>query len=369
MEHEGSAMDRRAFLRGAGSAALALSLFPLFPNSADAESGKRDFDPHTPEGEIETVLSKAGNEVKERYETLVKNFNELLADPQQRRELLHDMSGKLITLGANAPHMYSLALDMTYGILGSGDADIPYADVARPESTESLSPNNALGMTDTVHPRTKALAEYRNLGVTHSGGPIWEAQKDLILSAIQEADIVLLEHGDPGWFSQLKRYAQYQGKDVRYIEGGGGMGIATVANALALWCVVDMLQLNPLKQSDRGAWTKELAKAWLYQQFGLWPVSAEVESVARRKLSNDAYSGRFSFDFKKDARTIWMMIEIQKIRRDPDNTDKKILSISGDIHAQGFELYDDNKAELLLKRILYNTAFCLHHAADLVAKK
>lgn len=364
-----SNMDRREFLRGTASSATALSFLSVIPGKAGAEPAQPDFNPDTPEGEIETALLSAGEKIKGPYQKLVQDFTEILKDPEQRKELLENMGGKLTTLSVNAPHIYPV-WRMMYSMLKAemNDPGIPYEDIKPSAERESLSPRNELRLTNSIHHRTEDFAEYRNLGVIHAGGPRWEKQKDLIFSAIQDADIVLLEPGDPGWFPLLGRYAEDHGKQTRYLEGSAGGVVALCANAFALWCVYDMLQMNPLKQAERGAWTKELTKAWIAQQLGIWPLSSQIESTIRGKNLKDAYRGRFSFDYLKDARTIWMLLDIQKIRQDPNNLERKILSITGDGHAKGFELYISNPTELLIKRVLYDTVFCLHHAADYATK-
>lgn len=365
MSESGPHMDRRTFLRNTAAVAALSALTPLAAFAT--EDKESEFSPNSPEGEIESKLSNLGKDAKEEYGELVKNFTEILEDSNQRELFLHDLGGKVITLGASLPYLLPM-LDIFQGFIRQAlDPDISSTDLKEIQATESKKSLNELDLTDIVHPQSENLAQYRNLGVIHAGGSVWEKQKNLIHSAIAEADIILLENGDPGgWFDQIERYARDSGnaKRAMYIEGGGGVAVATIASVLGLWCVVDMMQLNPLIRAQRPQWTTLLAKSWVYQQLGLAPASSFVEKVIRKGTDSDVYPGRFSFDYVRDVRTLWMWANIQKVRQDPKNLNKKILSITGDAHAKGFEHYKEHDAELMMKRILYNIVFCLHHARE-----
>jgi hypothetical protein len=66
---------------------------------------------------------------------------------------------------------------------------------------------------------------------------------------------------------------------------------------------------------------------------------------------------RYNFDFHIDGRTIFMLLSILKIIK--ENPGKKIVVVTGNAHAEMFEVYsnDENLLEFKLKSFLYNIIY------------
>jgi hypothetical protein len=232
--------------------------------------------------------------------------------------------------------------------------------------TENRSEASSYQYTDTLHTAPDAVA-FRNIGVIHTEEQ-YAQDKEHLLSAISEADVVLVERG--GYFERLAMEARRQGKVSRCIDYYNLYKLERslerspfLAAAAGGWLGVDYAIS---KFSESNEITPKLRRAFA-RVLGYMHANTAFPSpqfVAHWNLSPESYPAG-DLSFFADGRTVKMLEHIERIAS--ENADKKLLVITGSIHAAGFDYYLQNSATRKLfevKKALYNILYeDYHHSA------
>lgn len=201
---------------------------------------------------------------------------------------------------------------------------------------------------------------YLNIGLQHDAHG-WQQVKKEVYEAIKEkrTDIVALEYSSR-FFKHLGEYAKRQGKEVQYLEGnsGGRVGLLATVGGLAL--ALAMYRLNLFDPRERSQWLKEYGLSWFVTQLGITPPSLMLSVYLNQNSADHRYYARHDVSYTGDARTVFMKLALDKIRA--ENPGKRVVTITGDIHAKGIEMYsrDSHAFELAVKGLIYNLVYYFH---------
>lgn len=188
----------------------------------------------------------------------------------------------------------------------------------------------------------------RNLGVFHTTEK-FEEKKGHILEAVDECEILCMEEGD--YFDVLDQYARDQGKKTLCVDGQGlrpslteaGLGLTSVGTAIFLACKHKDMQGDDLQKRRR--WLK-LAALSLVTSFAMPKAHPSVD-----------------FSYLTDARSVIMAASVLNISE--QYSQKKILFVSGNGHAQDFEYYIRHTDFLRLKETLYGQIYGMYAKSEL----
>ncbi len=208
-----------------------------------------------------------------------------------------------------------------------------------------------------------------NLGVIHARSLLSEYMP-FFRKAVQENDIVALE-GEEGrfFFQEIGEMVLGRGKKLVYIDTGRSfsqtlgitMQIITLAYSLDIFFDFFNKEKREKWLEDTRSSLKESLKrdAELLgvSQFNIVPPSLLTSTYVSDKSQ---YPLRFDISYTGDARTVFMLANLKRLAK--SNPDKKIVVITGEAHARGFDFYlqHPHLFEYKAKLLLYNLVYILH---------
>jgi len=213
---------------------------------------------------------------------------------------------------------------------------------------------------------------FQNVGVRHSAEDL-ERARGVILSAINSADIVLLEHlADPfrekdclwagDYFSELAAYAIRSGKEAFFIDPIKEKAIAAAIIVPAMITTPVILGANAFLYKDsvdperKRGWTRRAVLACCCEAFVGFTASAVL-----MRAEGDGYSW-YDFSLATDGRTLAMLRNTLRVIE--DNPGKRFMVLSGDYHARGIEYYLANPEIFAAKLAVYENTFGLLEGED-----
>ncbi len=222
----------------------------------------------------------------------------------------------------------------------------------------------------TVHLRSKN-ENFLNIGVSHDSDllPV-HLEKTFLGQAIQEADIVLLEHPRGDYFGLLKTYAEKLGKQVVNIDTDSSIrqGMSIIASLWAGFRAVQQLDIDFVgiglseeeKYDLRKEWITYLLKTFGISELGIFPPTLLGSILKNRAEDPDnqrgTYDAKHDISFTGDGRTVFMVLDTLKVMK--ENPNKKIVVVTGDVHATGINYYlNEAEGQLKLKEIIYNMVY------------
>jgi hypothetical protein len=217
--------------------------------------------------------------------------------------------------------------------------------------------------TDSAH--SLLSSTFRNIGVLHTDAH-YARDKEFLSSAIREADIILVESGP--YFDRLREEASSLGKETVGID---------YYNRYKMW---RSLNNSPWIAAAAGGWLGlDYAINYFSENTDLTPkirqgvarlvgyVSANAavpspQTTANFEFAPDRYPVE-DMSFMIDARTVKMLHHIQQVAS--ANEGKKILAITGDMHAKGIDIYLEQPALFKAKNWFYDLVYDdYYHRSD-----
>jgi hypothetical protein len=204
-----------------------------------------------------------------------------------------------------------------------------------------------------------------NIRVLHDD-KLLDYYKTKIHPEIDKADIILLEYpaiskdeyNTNGWFATFAKYAKEKGKVVDEIDFHNSLTdytkivVGATAGIVVLRTIIDSFEE---KSEESVKFRTYFAGLLGLDFFSFTPKSEIVGNIASSIGGKETM--RYNFDLKTDGRTIFMLLRILKTIK--DNPGKKILVVTGDAHAEMFEVYSKNETEreFKIKSFLYEIAY------------
>lgn len=188
----------------------------------------------------------------------------------------------------------------------------------------------------------------RNVGVYHDKAA-FDKEEGFLYQAIQGADIILMEEGD-GYFGQLSEYIRqtYLGSkrtySIDYSEESNMhfqiLGLLLAAR-LFFWRT----------HENSSNLTEFIRKLCVVPAV----LSTEPLMDTEKHLFKEGVPIHWFLGFLMDGRTVTMLRNALDVAE--KNPHKKILILTGDGHAQGFEAYFERPALFAFKTALYNILY------------
>ncbi|MFA5820782.1 MAG: hypothetical protein WC873_01605 [Candidatus Gracilibacteria bacterium] len=228
-------------------------------------------------------------------------------------------------------------------VLGTSALADHHAPAADPDSLNDEKETSS--NSDAVYSREYDFengSSLHNMGIRHSKEGFLAA-KDGIDEAIQTSDMILLERRSTSWLN-IERYIMEKfGKEVSFIEEDvsqipeTSMKIWTmIAGALGIYNIAKHRDLAELQSAKR--WTRR-------ELFGLFATTQSVFplTLLQSMAEPDNYP-ETDISYVVDDRTLKMtkrLLDVANL-----NPGKRLLSITGRIHAKGIEQYINDPAKL-----------------------
>lgn len=227
-------------------------------------------------------------------------------------------------------------------------------------SKERPETNEHYDLTDAGHPLQNGKGSYRNLGIYHTQEALERDQKH-IAAAIDEADIVLLEGGqdsdEVNYFSQLRDYAKKKGKTIYDIDDKR-MGLIEVQQGLAIGipgAIGVAGAVDDLKWADKP--DMQITRKGSRRNFlrGIAAVGAAAYIPTHVPTGDAKQYPAYDITYIADGRTVKMLTSVHEIAA--LNPDKKIVSITGNMHALGIEHYLAHDDQYQAKKAVYDVTY------------
>jgi len=291
----------------------------------------------------------------------VRRTNELNLERDRQQE-----RRKFITGLISVP-IYAQAI-ATKALMGS-EADMDQATIKKYDNELEIlkkteTKTNSLDYNFTNSERSSVNGNtLRNLGVQHSKKS-FEKNARYILEALNAADVVLLEHTSGDYFNDIARYAKDKVKSVYNIDDDSyrrqKIGVfASYGSAIGAFVAGQTKDKLAEKEVLKYVYGSLLAVS----QIGILPPSLIVSIFARKKnIPGVLHSTHLDFSYTGDARTIFMYDNVQRVLK--IKKDKKILIITGDVHAESLEYYFDHPVQAQRKHTLYKVLYGLMREAS-----
>lgn len=241
-----------------------------------------------------------------------------------------------------------------------------YETKRRKEKQQGQTTTNAIkvaGETETANekaemPNLNSIIGFPNRAILHNIGVChtvkdFEKEWEVVLSGIDNSEIVLLEYGD-AYFPELEWYSLTREKETICIDPVKNYYVKRVLytgeTATGFMHVYNLTQfrdlLNPV---ERKMWMIRAALAWVGEAlFGM-----NISSMLKKKFK-DKYTWP-DMSLITDGRTVAMTRDV--LRLVEENPGKRIAVITGNNHARGIEFYLQHPEIFKVKLAIYEKTF------------
>lgn len=215
--------------------------------------------------------------------------------------------------------------------------------------------NKILGDYNYINVKHKYdIGSFHNYGVRHTE-QAFNVQKEDIIKLIDENDIIALEADKKSYFSKIAQYAREQGKEVFNIDPTNDLTVQSSISIAVVNPLLALANINSFEQLLNNKKIRWFIKTILINGLSV-TYSALPSSLIPLSYRNDQeYFGKGDISYTIDGRTVFMTNNIQEIIH--QNSEKNILAITGNFHAQGIEYYLKN-TDILNRRLkIYNLLY------------
>lgn len=199
---------------------------------------------------------------------------------------------------------------------------------------------------------------YRNIWVAHTKED-FDKNQSTILGAIDSSDIILLEwhKGNAPYFDQLAKLCAKRGKEVYFIDDQNSINLTVAILCTFLGTIFACKSILNHKELQTVDWLKIqsrrnflVAMLWMNSLVATYP-------VMYGQAMNLPYRWQYDVSYVIDARTVIMLENIFTLIKQYKG--KRILSITGNTHAQGFEHYMENQDDFDMRKYIYSHTYGL----------
>ncbi len=248
--------------------------------------------------------------------------------------------------------------------------------LARQTPEERLATEKKMMRANDKHIRTSLFSTFpnqsrlHNVGVTHAGAFLEPAALKEMAAIVKAADIILMEtelvmNSDrhilikDSYFGTWREMALKAGKELYDIDVKQPKAIERLNFAAPLTAAICLGLLNAHKLLKRLP-EMNLSLRKFIRTLG-WSAAAISPFASPQFMATVASSRSYpvtDLSYVIDARTVFMYKHIKEISS--KNPGKKLLVVSGDLHARGFEYYREHPKVFQTKLALYEATYEPH---------